>query len=290
MQSAEQRYYLETNAVRALSRQLTVSIQADRKRVFTSFLAISEIISGSTESDFSERRAILRNIFNAKLKVDWRSPNRVFSDCFGLTNRQDPISEVVRRALSVVLSSTTLVEARQCGIRRRPPVDIQFLLHGKAEMGRAYVESRSGQNDSYRLALHSQPLKATLEAAGLGSAQARRKLNSDISSEMDKELLRQAATLVASGTERIGRAEELLKTYDGGLDYHIQASRWTQFEYMTLGNLPGENDASDILHFLYVNATTTMVSDDRLCNKIASALWPGKVIKIDEFKNLGIIG
>jgi predicted nucleic acid-binding protein len=70
MEILEPRYYLETNAVRALSRKLIVSSQSARKRLFTSFLAVSEIISGSTESDFSERRAILRNLVNAKLSVD----------------------------------------------------------------------------------------------------------------------------------------------------------------------------------------------------------------------------
>jgi hypothetical protein len=52
---------------------------------------------------------------------------------------------------------------------------------------------------------------------------------------------------------------------------------------MLLQNPAGENDAPDVLHFLYVDKGTTMVSNDKLSTRIAAALWPDRVVSVPEF-------
>jgi hypothetical protein len=284
-------YYLETNAARAFSHKLSICGRDARRRLYTSALSIYEIIAGTTDDDFAERQAVLLGITNAKLRIDWRSPSAVFRNSFRQYATDDPFCETVKRALSVFLGTATLEQAKECGRLRQPPVDIQTLLGGRIRLSQTYTAARAGQNASYRSTVTSDPMKSLLDQGGLGPAQAKQRLNAEIAAEIDEELLSQAAEIVAAELSRSGRdfkSEDLLEVYDGGLKYHLQASRWIQLESMVFGNLPGENDAPDILHFLYVDANAVMVSNDKLSHRIASALWPEKVVRIEQFKETGL--
>src|SRR5208283_2236618 len=129
-----------------------------------------------------------------------------------------------------------------------------------------------------------EPLKSVLAAAEIASASARKAFMTDMAGDLDEKLLQDFASDTARKMSVSGiDPADLLASYDGSIDSHIQASRWLQTESMLLQNPAGENDAPDVLHLLYVDKGTTMVSNDKLSTRIAAALWPDRVISLPQF-------
>jgi hypothetical protein len=277
-------YYLETNALRAISRKLRGAPIEIRRTLFTSVLAIFELVSGITECDYSLRRAFLCDVSKSKLRIDWRSSSQVIANSFGHSVASDPITITTRKAFDVVVGSSSLVDAVSACERHRPPIDLVGLIAANGRLSRVYGAARAQQNTEYRNQLDSEPLKSVLAAAEIGSASARRAFTTDIAGDLDEKLLQDCASATAQkmSVSGVGPAD-LLASYDGSIDSHIQASRWLQTESMLLQNPAGENDAPDVLHFLYVDKGTTMVSNDKLSTRIAAALWPDRVVSVPEF-------
>jgi hypothetical protein len=86
------RYYLEANAARALSRRVRDLSLPARRTVFTSFLAVFEIVSGLTEDNYAERAAIVANLSKSKLRIDWRSIDQLIANAFRQIRPADSIT------------------------------------------------------------------------------------------------------------------------------------------------------------------------------------------------------
>ena len=277
-------YYLETNALRAISRRLRVTPIETRRTLFTSVLAVFELISGITEGDFQLRRAFVCDVSKSKLRIDWRSPSQVIANSFGQSIAPDALAITTRRAFFVIAASNSLANAISTCEKHQPPIDMARLVAAKGRLSQVYVAARALQNGEYQSQINSEPLKTLLATAAIDSASKRRALIEEFTGDLDEKLLRDAASATLANMSALDSdPTHLLSSYDGSIDRYIQASRWLQFESMLLQNPAGENDAPDVLHFLYVGNDATMVSSDKLSARIAAALWPERVISIPHF-------
>lgn len=282
------RYYLETNAIRALSRRVRDLSVPAKRTVFTSSLAVFEIVSGLNEDNYAERAAIVANLSKSKLPIDWRSPGQLIANAFKQSRPTDPITWTTHQVWFAVTSSTSFAETMRACEQHRPPIDLAGLIASKGELSRIYSTARLQQMEDYRDQLRSEPLKTLMAEAGLGPVSKRKELIEEVAAELDQKLLDDVAAKCAMELAVVGTQKapaDLLSKYDGSLDHYIQASRWLQLESMLFQNPSGENDAPDVLHFLYVDKETQMVSNDALSKRISGALWPNRLISIEDLRN-----
>ena len=191
------RYYLEANAVRALSRRVRELSVPAKRTVFTSFLAVFEIVSGLTEDNYAERAAIVASVSKAKLRIDWRSISQLIANAFKQIRPTDSITSTTRQVWFAVASSTTFGETMRACEQHRPAIDLAGLITAKGELSRIYSAARLQQIAEYRDQLRSEPLKTLFAEAGIGRASRRKELIEEAAAEIDQKLLVEAATKCA---------------------------------------------------------------------------------------------
>ena len=256
--------------------------------MFTSYLAIYELISGVSAKNYNERRAILCNTSKSKLVIDWRSLSQIMAHAFREEDPSDLRPEVIRQVMNIFLSSSTFGEAeRRCVMHR---LDIHGIVYDRSAIIERYRRARVQDSLEFRSEFTPEIQRIMFGSDGLkGRAAEIRKLNDEIAPELDVKLLTEAATICAGRISAAGRPctyDELLARYDGTLKWSIQASRFVQTEALPTGNTPARNDMIDILHFLYVNEGTILISEDSLSIKICDALWPERRMSLEAFKDI----
>jgi hypothetical protein len=158
------------------------------------------------------------------------------------------------------------------------------LIAAKGGLSQIYGAARARQNAEYQSQLNSEPLRTLLATAAIDTASKRRALVEEFARDLDEKLLQDSASATVANMSVLDLdPAQLLTLYNGSIHRYIQATRWLQFDSMLLQNSAGENDAPDVLHFLYVDNDTRMISSDKLSARIAAGLWPERVVSIPQF-------
>lgn len=72
------KFYLDTNALYSITK---IGIEKIPE-AFTSAFALFEIISNVKENNYQKRKAILNNIFNSQISIDWQFPQEIIFNSF----------------------------------------------------------------------------------------------------------------------------------------------------------------------------------------------------------------
>ncbi len=271
------RYYLDTTSLRKLSSKLHMF---KGENVFTSSLALVELISGMTESEFNLRKQVIHNVVHSGIGIDWDSYKMKMYKAVDL-HYDDIESFSLREMIQIIFLSSSLWEIRNSRI---------YITSSDYYT----LESFSGLDRDLNMIGISTAKTGIQEWRKILSKKHRRYINNEL---FDKEGLRAYVNSLAeiSCSEFI---EEITNTRRPSDKYFSALNKYrrrnsmdlffhcTQLQY-NLAQLKGEeykmNDTIDLLHTIFLSQEDIIVSDDKIFRKLHEWHPNLKTCTVDEF-------
>lgn len=281
--------YLETNTVRSLARWIRAAETGDMGDSFTSFLVIFELLSGTTDEDFTLRRAVLRDILGSSVRVDWRSPITLMSTSFDACGLANPQEESLQLAADVYIQSATWEDASAALTEAGHQKTIDTFMNADAVLSLSSKADQEAKGRQFRQDVNKEARKQVREVIMGSEKEQYTKIRDHFRNKNYQWLLVDAAFNIAAflpGQDIAAKAVRLLRSYNGSIDYFLKASAVTQAWNLLAGTQPGDNDFYDVCHFLYVNGDVKIVSDDKLVKRVCSELWPSQIMSSRDFASL----
>ncbi len=273
-------FYLETSALRRLASHLQDISYA--KNAFTSCLAVFELLSGIDQNNYSSRRNILSKVSQSKLRIDWDMPPDKVCSAFTPKQSGGLYADEIKKILHAVLESETLEQADQSCKKAGYGVAITGLRFMDDTLSKDHIQEygegiRRFRGDwSFRTA-------DTLYRFTHGELRDKTDLPYELRQSFRKTRTSSVLTALCYGlashffpTVVREKTLELYLSYDGSLNYYLEAASYYQEDRLVYSKLPAHNDFLDLEHFIYLRSSRSvrMVSDDKLISDICRALWP----------------
>ena len=276
-------YYLETNALYQLSRQLVTDNRVARAIAYSSFLAIFELLSGMDSGTYDIRKAVLRNVIESRIGINWDTPGERIAEAFSIIGVTDKLRGRLQRLSDIALKSSNYDELLMLSETDPDSVSLNSLASMELIVTQTPAEDIQQQITLLRRDMPKERIKEYRDA--LESNQSFRDEQQRIGWET---LLGRLAAIVASRMPGPPSHENLLKvlrSYSGRIQFFIQADAYRQEKSLTRAERPGKNDFIDISHFLYLERRDQIiVTDDRFLQQICANLFPQNYCSISDFK------
>ncbi|ETO98893.1 hypothetical protein HMPREF1495_1493 [Lachnoanaerobaculum sp. MSX33] len=275
--------YLETNALRKLTNYTC------KEPVYTSIFSIFELLSGITEEDFKIRKACLKRIKEQKIEI--RSPmiDKLFMDLLGINEYNKFADKMIMDIYEAVLK----VDSFSC------LNDIHLLMGYENTKNmkpmHALTWLKNWDNNILTITKNLNPLfededkvyiKSIYKKDGI-SALAKHFWNKFYNNRVDKDRISHAEAFIGlSEVEKIYQeAESLFCKYNFKLFIVGQAVVFAKV-YFINGNTQNSNNASDLLHLLYLNKDDKFISNDKIYQTVLEACPEFQLIVLNNEKNL----
>lgn len=274
--------YLETNALRKLTNYTC------KESVYTSIFSVFELLSGITEKDFEIRKACLKRIEEQKIEIRGPMIDKLFMDLLGITDYNpfayEMIMDIYHAALNEKSYSSfntydlimTDINDERCDMHacswlKNWDKNISNLVHNINSIF-------EDENKEYIKGIYNKD-----GAKGL----ARHFWREMYSNRIDEKKLSHAEAFVGADAVITMRqeTEDLFSKYNYKLFLTAQAVIFSKAFFIN-GNTQNANNASDLLHLLYLNENDKFVSNDKIYQTITEACPEFKLIVLDNEKNL----
>lgn len=277
--------YLETNALRKLT-----SYEC-KEHTYTSIFSIFELLSGITEKEFEVRRACLKRIRKQKIEIKGPMIDKLFANLIGISDDTQynqfaykMIKDVYHAALTSknfsCFNDVTLrgTDANNKRVKRHALTwlknwddNISNIIHNI----NCCFESESKE--------YIKKLYANEGAKGL----ARHFWWKMYDARIDEKRLAHAESFIGVDKAEAVRqnADILFSTYNYKLFMTAQAVIFSKAFFIN-GNTQNHNNASDLLHLLYLSENDKFVSNDRIYQTISEACPDFNLITLNNEKNL----
>lgn len=270
--------YLETNALRKLTSY------SCEEYAYTSIFSIFELLSGITEENFEIRKACLLRIKKQKLEIRGPMIDKLFGKLVGKEEYNSFAYKMIRDIYTATL------KARKYSFFN----DLRLLIN-KNENLHALTWLRSWDNKIQTITNNLSSIfededriyiKRIYEKSGV-TALAEHFWNKYYTNRIDEERLSHAAAFLAPGAEEELRQETdaLFSKYNYKLFMVSQAVVFSKAFFIN-GNTQNKNNASDLLHLLYLDKNTKFVSNDKIYQTILEACPYFKLAVLNNEKNL----
>jgi hypothetical protein len=278
------KYYLETNGLICASRQLTETKVASA--CFVSILGLLELITDLDDNVFGSKKTAIRRILESKVQIDWRLPQQIILDAFGIRAVYAITESNTRMVMHAMIKANNKHEfidaIRQTGLdqiykemeeydshyNRSLPAQLDDMaknieisgLSGAAQTALSYLEqSNDNKSDSFSLEVRTEMIRIIVE-----------KMADDIAaSRFNCEKLLPC---------------QLLTSYDGRLDIFLGVLFLYSFKKVSLKGKAGRNDITDLYHLVYLEDDDIIVSDDNLLRRALGAYLPQSIWTCSDFK------
>lgn len=279
MRSDKVKYYLETNAIRKLSKELK---KMNHRCIFTSYLTVFELLSGIVDNNsFITRKSILSNLINSRILINWETFKERIHHAHKIEyfDKEKIIAQIM---VDIVLESNTYEELDilckekdfQYRIKSFQEYDQEVSQIG-IEESRENIKVFSEANDKKE----KKRIKEELICKEMIYSYAR--LNSEI---IQMNLIKDMTE-----TSRLLKRDlyiKFIENYDKSLDTYFYVLAYNHVISGILGQGYAKNDTMDITHLVYVDENTTIVSDDKIFKRLSEETKRINVISIEEFKKI----
>ena len=274
--------YLETNALRKLT-----NYRCD-ETAYTSIFSIFELLSGITEENFEVRKACLRRVKEQKIEIRGPMIDKLFGELVG---KQEYNNFAYKMILDVY--KATLKSRNYSCIN-----DIKLLINGKTktEESRHALTWLSDWDKNIQTITNNLDvvfedenptyIKKIYEESGV-IALAKHFWCKYKANRIDEERLSHAAPFLDTDAEKKIRqeADNLFSKYNYKLFMTAQAAVFSKAFFIN-GNTQNRNNASDLLHLLYLDKNNKFISNDKIYQTIREACPYFKLIVLNNEKNL----
>ena len=276
--------YLETNALRKLTDYKC------KEPVYTTIFSIFELLSGMSEKEFIVRKTCLEKIKKQKIEIRGPMIDKVFGELLGndFYNQfaYKMITDIYQRVLKVTnYSDYTKIRLSVTDKNGYPKIinasswlkewdnhisgitqNIDFLFSDDEE-SREYIKSKYKEEGINGLAKYY--------------------FYKMFDSRIDETKLSHAEAF--AGLEEIERcrqqADNLFNKYNYRIFMTAQAAIFAEAHFIN-GGFQNKNNASDLLHLLYLNENDKFVSNDKIYQKINEACPECNFVYLDNEKSL----
>ena len=282
------RYYLETNAVRQLSRFLTQDSKIACALCYSSFMTVFELLSGM-KTEFALRKTVLSNLLESQIAICWDTPREIIGEAFEAAFACDELRHTVRRMASLVIESERYCEANRKCRENAVKWALDDIAEADLMMAAHDQEEQEQKARAFRQDYDSTVIRAARDAL-IQSKQGSSYFEPSFQRTNEDVLLGQTAAIVAfflPGPHSHNKLITVLKSYNGSLRWYLGACAFLQARNLLNGTSPALNDFFDRSHFLYIKSKSDfIVSDDGLIRQTCQALFPEQYVSVSEFKEI----
>lgn len=257
--------YLETNALRKLTDYKC------QEPVYTTIFSIFELLSGMSEDEFIKRQSCLKRIRNQKIEVRGPMIDKLFMKPLNMNDYNDNAYKGIMSAFLQAIKIKNYSEFRSlyCNFN-------QVIIGNTDQWLKEWDSSIANitkKIDSLFLddECSRNYIKNKYKKEGINGF-AKYYYFKMFDSRIDEAKLSHAEAFV--GSEEIERcrqqADNLFKKYNYKLFITAQAAIFAE-AYFINGGFQNKNNASDLLHLLYLNENDKFVSNDKIYQKVKEA-------------------
>lgn len=251
------RLYLDTSIVRKYSNELA---KFERENVFTSSLVVFELIAGMNEKEFKLRKNVLNNLLKSKIIIDWDSYKMKMHKAFKIVY-DDIEGNAIMRFAEEIIKCETYEEVKNLKIYSSENI---FLKLESFEEFDKDIE-QVGKDFSAKAAYEWRELEK----------EDRRNFKeqmSDFLCTYSKWLCELALINLVEEFAGSKRPSEqyfkILREYDNSLEVYFYYNQMFFLITEMNGSECGKNDALDLMHTIYLKKNDTIVSEDKIFNKL----------------------
>jgi len=251
------RLYLDTSIVRKYSNELD---KFESEDVFTSSLVVFELIAGMNEKEFKLRKNVLNNLLKSKIIIDWDSYNMKMHKAFNISY-DDIEGNAIMRFAEKITKCETYEDVKN--------LKIYFCKNSFLKLESFEEFDKDIEQVGKRFSA-----KAANEWRELDKKDRRdfKKQMSDLLRAYSRMLSEFALIdLVEDFAESKRPSERYFKVlgeYDKSLDVYLYYNQMFFLLTEMNGSECGRNDALDIMHTIYLKENDTIVSEDKIFNKL----------------------
>ncbi len=247
------KFYLETNSLYSIKKIDKAAIANS----FTSALALFEIISNITLDKYVKRKSIIQSVLHSEIFIDWRFPQEIILNSFDYFEGAilvDKRIEHLKTILSLVLKTSSFEELQTSSSRMK--YGLEYFKKMDRDLGIGFVSSYM----FYNLLKLVTPDNKEITQSSISEAHKR---NLTISA-----LAHMLQTSFPDFVEDEDDLDLLIKSYNGGVDIHVEFFSNFCLHKFIENEQPAKNDFIDLGHLFYLNDNMHIVSDDNLFEKL----------------------
>ena len=246
--------YIETSFLRSSSFDQLQAIP--NKKI--SFKLFYELLSGMTdEKQFVKRKIQILKAKKLDACIDWRTPNAIIFNAFGIDAKRNPGSDAIKSIVSYISDNTIYADLNENIMKSKFGINLN-MIHEHDLQGVNIMK-----NQVHNLIDDERKTKL-----GFNKVFAKGENNSEIYSavELDKNLfIREFANQIVKSTNNpIITYPILLNNYDGSLDLYLRCMGMHNNNVILTGRYLGKNDGHDYDHLLYITKDDIVYSTDHI--------------------------
>ncbi|WP_143321643.1 hypothetical protein [Clostridium sp. HBUAS56010] len=267
------RVYLDTSSIRKNSNRLNKFENLD---VFTSVLAVLELIAGIKETDYELRKKVVNDLLNSSINIDWSTYKKKEYDAF-----EQPYNDVegyVIKQMAEKLVRCNDFEEYKC-VKIYIDESTYYTFESLEDFDKEL--SQLGK----KFSIFNKNEWSSLEKADRKLFK-RKMFDEDflfpyVRHQSDLSLIYLVEDI--SGSKR--PSEEyfrLIDDYDQSLEVYLKYNCLLFLMHEINGSECSRNDAIDMLHLVYLSKNDTMLSEDKIFEKLNMLMQYIKVSNSDE--------
>lgn len=274
--------YLETNALRKLTDYKC------EETVYTSIFSIFELLSGMSEKDFNIRKACLERI--DKQQVEIREPmiDKLFMGLLGLEEYNPFAYEMIMDTYRAALNAKNYSDFDSTKLLVTDINNVTKLIHARSWLKDwdTNISSITKNITSVFQDENKEYVKQIYKKDGVKGL-SKYFWDKIYQNRIDEGRLSHAEGFIGADAIRTIRQETdiLFSKYNYKLFVRAQAAVFSK-AYFINGNTQDANNASDLLHLLYLSENDKFVSNDNIYITISEACPEFELIVLDKEKNL----
>lgn len=274
--------YLETNALRKLTDYKC------REPVYTTIFSIFELLSGMSEDEFIKRQSCLKRIRDQKIEVRGPMIDKLFMELLGITEYNPFAYKMIIDTYHATLRSENYSHFNDFKLS---VIDI----NNKTKLINAHTWLKNWDDNISNITNNinfifedenKEYIKQIYKRDGIEGL-SKNFWCKIYDNRIDEAKLSHAEAFV--GSEEIERcrqqANNLFKKYNYKLFMTAQAAIFAEV-YFINGGFQNKNNASDLLHLLYLNKNDKFVSNDKIYQKVKDACPEFNFVYLDNEKSL----
>ena len=278
------KYYLETNGLISASRMLEDPTVASA--CFVSIHGLLELITDLNDEVFGSKRTAIRRILDSRVQIDWRLPQRIIFDAFGISAHYTITEHQTRKVMEYMIQANDKHEfidaIRENGLDRiykdMEEYDSQYNMSLPAQLeGMAKNIVISGLSENAKIALNY------LEQSNDNKSVS---FSPEVRTEMISIIVQKMADDIAASPFNCERLLpcQLLTSYGNTLDIFLGVLFLYSCRKVSSREKAKRNDFTDLHHLVYLGNGDIIVSDDKLLGKALGSYLPQSICTCSDFK------
>ena len=278
------KYYLETNSL------INASSYLERPEVsvwcFVSIHGIIELVTDLSVDVFGSKQAAIRRITQSHVEIDWRLPQQILFEAFGIKAIYEITESNARQIMSAMVKAN----------------DLKSFTDSIEELGLGHVYETMKQCDSQynkyfpaELLDNTEALDRTnqldvvrnyLNLFEISNDQSGNSYNPQFRQQMIQVIKHEVATDLAASKYNCQQItpEQVLSNYDNTLDIFLLAIFLYSYKKSSLKEKPKRNDFTDLHHLTYLCNENIIVTDDKMLLKALHMYYPHSICTCSTYR------